>query len=74
MVLVWSKLADRDLFGVFKFCPDFSDRDSNWLFFFIIIIVTFQIIMVVDGNERASAVYNTNHRELHVSTLMGFWP
>ena len=29
--------------------------------------------MVVNGNECANALYNTNRRELHVSTLMGFW-
>ena len=29
--------------------------------------------MVLSGNECSNALYNTNHRELHVSTLMGFW-
>ena len=29
--------------------------------------------MVLNGNECSNALYNANHRELHVSTLMGFW-
>ena len=28
--------------------------------------------MVLNGNEYSNALYNANHRELHVSTLMGF--
>ena len=28
--------------------------------------------MVLNGNECSNALYNANHRELHVSTLMGF--
>ena len=29
--------------------------------------------MVLIGNECSNALHNANHRELHVSTLMGFW-
>ena len=29
--------------------------------------------MVLNENECSDALYNANHRELHVSTLMGFW-
>ena len=29
--------------------------------------------MVLNENECSNALYNANHRELHVSTLMGFW-
>ena len=29
--------------------------------------------MVVNENECSNALYNANHREFHVSTLMGFW-
>ena len=28
--------------------------------------------MVLSQNECSNALYNTNHKELHVSTLMGF--
>ena len=28
--------------------------------------------MVLNGNECSNALYNANHRELHVSTIMGF--
>ena len=28
--------------------------------------------MVLNGNECSNALYNANHRELHVSSLMGF--
>ena len=28
--------------------------------------------MVLNENECSNALYNANHRELHVSTLMGF--
>ena len=28
--------------------------------------------MVLNGDECSNALYNANHRELHVSTLMGF--
>ena len=28
--------------------------------------------MVLNENECSDALYNANHRELHVSTLMGF--
>ena len=29
--------------------------------------------MVLNENECSNALYNANHTELHVSTLMGFW-
>ncbi len=30
--------------------------------------------MVLSVDECANALYNANHRVLHVSTPMGFWP
>lgn len=29
--------------------------------------------MVLNGNKCANALYNKNYKELHLSTLMGFW-